>query len=441
MNKKELKKLSKGELIRMLIAEHQARQEQEQVILELKKQIKAIEGYLKAFDNPHTPSSKKHKRNTKKRDDGDNNDKPRFPGKPKGSNGGGVKLPEPDEVIEHTLDADPISGLPLGEPIGYWKKTEIDFPDKPIRVIEHRLMRYISPGTGEIVMADADLPRGIYGKNLWSVVAMLKNLTNSHEKIADFIRELGAPSFSSAEVQRIGDSFADKLEAKKGALLEEIRKAPYIHADETGMRRDGKNGYIWGIFTNHISLFHAAMSRARKNIEKLLPDYKGVMVVDGYNAYSNYALKQRCWAHLIREFKDYAKNNKEIEVQYIRLKALYEAIKALNAKPPDETEIRKAKGILEDIVICLKVIKGARKLVTLIENGGEDWFTALYHEGVPLHNNHAERELRKIVLLRKSIGCYRNEKGKRWIDIVVSILHTWKLQGLNIFQQLRVVAG
>ncbi|HLC85236.1 MAG TPA: transposase, partial [Candidatus Nanoarchaeia archaeon] len=58
---------------------------------------------------------------------------------------------------------------------------------------------------------------------------------------------------------------------------------------------------------------------------------------------------------------------------------------------------------------------------------------------VPLDNNHAERELRPIVLLRKVIGCYRNEKGQKWIDNVLSVLHTWKLQGKNLYQQLRII--
>lgn len=420
--KKELLRLSKRELIRRY--------------LELEERLEKVEHYLKSFDNPHTPSSKQRKKNTEKKD----NNKPRFPGKPQGSNGGGINLPEPDEVIEHTLIVCPISGLPLGKPIGYWKKTEIDFPDKPIRVIEHRIMKYVSPATGEIVTANVSLPKGIYGKNIKSIVAMLKNLTNSHEKIADFIRELGAPSFSDAEVQKITDGYADKLEEKRQSLLEELRKAPYVNADETGMRKDGQNGYIWGVFTNTISIFYAAMSRARENINKLLPNFKGVIVVDGYNAYDEFPLKQRCWAHLIREFKNYAKDNKEIEVQYRRLKVLYEILKLLNERPPDETEIQKSKWMLNDIVTCLKVIKGAKALVTLVENGGNDWFTALYYEGVPLHNNHAERELRPIVLLRKSIGCYRNEKGKRWIDIVVSVLHTWKLQGKNLFKSLSAIA-
>ena len=427
--KKELRKLSKNELIDLLLKEEEARQE-------LEKRVDKLEHYLKAFDNPHTPSSKQLKKNTEESKE----NKPRFPGKPHGSNGGGIKLPEPDEVIEHKLDICPISGLPLGKPVGYWKKTIIDFPDKPIKVIEHRIMKYISPTTGEIVWKEVEFPKNIYGKNLQSIVVMLKNLTNSHDKISDFIRELGAPSFSSAAVQNITDNFSDKLEGERQKMLEEIRTAPYVHADETGFRKDGQNGYVWGVFTKTISILDATMSRARTNIEKLLGNFKGVVVVDGYNAYDIFPKKQRCWSHLIREFKDYSEENEEIKIQYKRLKVLYEILKVLNNKPPNEKEIDKAKWILNDIVICLKVIKTAKGLVPLIENGGDDWFTALYYEGVPLHNNYAERELRPIVLLRKTIGCYRNEKGKRWIDIVVSVLHTWKLQNKNLFKSLTAIA-
>ena len=158
--KKKLRKFSKNELIQMLLDERKARQE-------LEKRIKKLEQYLKAFDNPHTPSSKQQKRNIKK----DNDEKtPRFPGKPVGSKGGGIRLPKPDKIVEHKLDICPISGLPLGKPVGYWKKTVIDFPDKPIMVVEHRIMKYISPATGEIVTADVSLPKGIYGKNIQSII-------------------------------------------------------------------------------------------------------------------------------------------------------------------------------------------------------------------------------------------------------------------------------
>lgn len=431
--KKELRKLSKNELI--------------DIILSLRERLLKVEQYLKAFDNAHTPSSKQLKKNTKtdesdeKEDDVSDEEqhKPRFPGKPKGSNGGGIKLPKPDKIEEHKLDVCPISGKQLGEPVGYRVKTIIDFPDKPIQTIEHRFMQYISPITGEIIEASIDLPNNIYGKNLQSIVIMLKNLTNSHVKIADFIQELGAPSFSHSTVKDIATKYIFALEPIQAEMLLSLKKESYLHSDETGFREDGNNGYVWGIFSQTRAIFLATRSRAAICFKNLIQGFKGVIVVDGYGAYDYYPLKQRCWAHLIREFKENAKQNNEIDVQFRRLLLIYEELKIYNTGPPDIDKIAKAKWILKDILSCLRPLNGTKKLRTYIENGGDDWFTALYHEGVPLHNNHAERELRSVVLLRKTIGCYRNWKGKRWIDVVMSVIHTWKLQGENIFQNLRTV--
>jgi transposase len=438
--KKELRQLSKNQLIDIIISHEE--------------KIIKIEHYLKAFDNAHTPSSKQLKKNTSSEKEKEHTEeaeennskeisseekkKPRYPGKPTGSNGGGVKLPSPDKIEEHTLDVSPISGLPLGNPIGYRIKTIIDFPDKPIQTIEHRFMQYKDPKTGEIVEAKSNLPNNIYGKNLQSVVVMLKNLTNSHIKIADFIQELGAPSFSHRTVQNIAMKYIFALEPEQKKILSEIKKESYIHSDETGFREDGINKYVWGIFTKIRVVFMAGKSRARKHFKKLIFCFNGVLVVDGYSVYDFYPLKQRCWAHLIRDFKELAKENHEIDIQFRRLLILYDKLKELNTGPPNEHEIKKVKWELNDIVTCLHTIKGASKLETLIKNGGDDWFTALYYPDVPLHNNHAERELRSIVLLRKTIGCFRNWKGKRWIDVVMSVIHTWKLQGQNIFQNLRI---
>jgi len=432
--KKELLGLSKRELIRRF--------------LNLEEELQKIKNYLKAFDNVHTPSSKQLKKNTKEEESekteseenssDEEKKKSRFPGKPKGSNGGGIKLPKPDKIEEHTLDVSPISGLLLGNPFGYRVKTIIDFPDKPIQTIEHRFMQYKDPKTGEIVEAECNLPNCIYGKNLQSIAIMLKNITNSHEKIADFLKELGAPSFSHSTVKDIATKYIFALEPNQKIILSEIKKEIYMNSDETGFRVDGINKYVWGIFTKTRAIFMAGKSRAHKHFKKLIRKFKGVLVVDGYGGYDYYKLKQRCWAHLIRDFKDLAKDNKEIDNQLRRLLILYETLKKLNAGPPDEKEISKTKWMLNDIVTCLHNIKGASKLETLIKNGRDDWFTALYYPDVPLHNNHAERELRSVVLLRKTIGCIRNWKGQRWIDVVMSVIHTWKLQGQNIFQNLRM---
>jgi hypothetical protein len=426
-SKKELRRLSKNQLI--------------DEIFYLREKLEKIERYLKAFENPHTPSSKQNKNNTKKKDDDNKPKKPRFPGKPKGSNGGGIKLPEADDVIEHDLDSSPISGLPLEEPIGHRIQTVIDFPDKPIITTKHIIYQYQDPATGEIVEPDVNLPKGIYGKNLQSIVIMLKDMINSKTSIAKFLKELGAPTFSHTTVQNISTNFILGLTSERNQILKELKQENHNHVDETGMRIDGINRYVWGLFSKTRAIFLAGVTRANFNFKKLIRNSKEiVIVVDGYKGYDYYALKQRCWSHLLRDFEDFAKNSKEIKVQYSRICKLYEYMKILNTKPPDEKEIAKAKWILNDIVTCLNTIKGTDKLVTLIKNGGNDWFTALYYEGVPLNNNLAERELRHVVLLRKVIGCIRNWKGKRWIEVVMSVLHTWRVQNKNIFENLKLYA-
>jgi hypothetical protein len=265
----------------------------------------------------------------------------------------------------------------------------------------------------------------------------------SNAKIADFIRNLGAPSFSSAEVQHIADKISKSIQQKKEEIHAEILKEPHMHCDETGFRRDGQNGYVWGIFTNTRAIIHASMSRARKNLNLLIKDFRGILVTDGYNAYDEYPLRHRCWAHHKRDFKENAKIDNQIDAQYLRFLQHYRHVQELKQKEKtegvriDQKTIDFTRWLFGDILACLKSCKNARKIRTLIENGGDDWFTALYFPGVPLDNNLAERGLRPLVLLKKIIGCYRNEKGKAWIENTKSVMYTWKLQELNPYTELK----
>lgn len=424
-DKNELRKLSKRELV--------------SIILYQEERLAKVEHYLKAFNNAHTPSSKQLKINTKEQDN-QVNGKPRFPGKPMGGNGGGIELPAPDKIVEHLLEFDPKTSQRLGNPIGYRVKTVIDFPEKPIEVIEHHIMQYLS-SSGLIIEPAVDLPTGIYGKNIQSITALLKSLVNSHEKVAEFMQELGAPSFSAATVQNICDNYSNKFAPTRQALLSELQKKPVVGADETLFRKDGQNGYVWGVFTDKIAIFEAADGRNRENIERLLPNFGGVIVTDGYGAYKIFARRQRCWAHQLRELKTLAKEVPDTRPQYERATKLYEQLKLLKEKPPNEEQIQNAKEELSNIASCLQTIKGAEKTATLIQNGGDDWFTALYYPGVPLDNNFSERGLRELVLLRKNIGCYRNNKGKKWIENTLSVLQTWKLQNKNRYQELQKIAS
>src|SRR3989338_7320654 len=145
---------------------------------------------------------------------------------------------------------------------GHENSASYRFPRETTSFTEHQMFRYFCPCCD--ILIEATGPRDVYGPHLRSAVTMLKNLTLSCQKIADFFRQLGAPTLSAAEVQHIIGEFADKLEQPMEAYLREALKNNFLHADETGMRRDGKNQQVWGIFTKFIAILTATAGRGRK---------------------------------------------------------------------------------------------------------------------------------------------------------------------------------
>ncbi|MGI5867915.1 MAG: IS66 family transposase [Kiritimatiellia bacterium] len=100
-------------------------------------------------------------------------------------------------------------------------------------------------------------------------------------------------------------------------LLGQYRAAAVKHADETGWRNDGANGYARGFFTRDTSVFllrdtrsgsvaREALGEGRAGEETLLADRFG-----GYNRFGGDI--QHCYAHLKRNTEDIVKKNPESE--------------------------------------------------------------------------------------------------------------------------------
>jgi len=419
MNKKELRQLSKNQLI--------------EIILNQEERLQGVERLLKAFDNPHTPSSKKQKRSKPPKNEG------RFPGKPNGSNGGGIRMPPADKCEEHTLDVCPSCRNALGETVKKTVQKQLDFPEKLAICTEHVISHYHCEHCNEDIATT--LISGRYGPRMKAFVARLKEQGLSCQETALTMREMGFLSFSPTTVVMVMVFFSNLLQPIREWLEKEILKAPYIHSDETGLRKDGQSGYVWGFFTKGIALLNAEISRGKYIAQNFLGKYTGVNVTDGYLGYADLVLRQRCWSHLIRDFKELAKKHNHMEVLYVRIKRLYSEIKVYTDDIPGEQTKEYFQFELDDIITCLNAHKSSRKLATLIKNGGEDWFTALDYPGVPFQNNLAERGLRRIVMHRKRMGCYRNDVGKNWINVCLSVMQTWRLQERNVFVNLVLMAN
>lgn len=401
---------------------------QQKQIDELKSELEKIKKILRAFDNPHTPSSKRKKKSNPPSKEG------RFPGKPKNGNGGGIRMPPADNVEEHSLGVCPSCKQSLGDPFKKTIQKQLDLPSKIAVCTEHVICHYHCDACNEDIAA-ADI-RGRYGPRIKAFAARLKEQGLSCQETASMIREMGFLSFCASTVVLIMVFFSTLLQPIRECLEKEILKSPYIHADETGLRKDGQAGQVWGLFTKGIALLNAELSRAKKIANKFLGKYFGVTVTDGYLGYADVAIRQRCWVHLIREFEDLTKKHDEAKILCTRIKSLYSQLKIYIDDKPSPQVKEYFQQELADIVVCLDVHQSCRKLATLIKNGGEEWFTALNYPGVPFQNNLAERGLRRIVMHRKRMGCYRNQVGINWINICLSVMQTWRFQGKNILANL-----
>lgn len=406
-----------------MVSWHQRVRELEEENKFLREKLAEFEKLFKAFDNPHTPPSKKLKKSKSPKKEG------RFPGKPPGSAGGGIRMPPVDKTEEHSLESCPDCHSDLGEPIHKTIQKQVDLPEKLAVCTEHIICQYRCGRCHKDISAMQ--LRGRYGPRIRALAARLKEQGLSCQETALTIKEMGFLSFSAATVVTIMVFFSVLLGPIRDRLEKEILKAPYIHADETGLRKDGQSGYVWGFFTKGIALLSAEMSRGKKIANNLLAGYLGVTVSDGYLGYDDVALRQRCWSHLIREFEELVKKHQEAEVFLERIREIYKQLVVYSDDIPSKQVKEDLHFQLEDIITCLDAVKWGRKLAGLIRNGGDDWFTALDYPGVPFQNNLAERGLRRIVMHRKRMGCYRNEVGVNWINVCLSVMQTWRLQEKN----------
>ena len=202
--------------------------------------------------------------------------------------------------------------------------------------------------------------------------------------------------------------------------LERIRCSPVVHADETGWRENGKNGYVWT----------PGRGRGRGGVvvdEVLGESFEGILVSDFYAAYHHYpGLKQRCWAHLLRDIhalkvlypEDGGLAQWALGVQ--RLYAKGREWAAAGGRPPSRGQLAVQA-----------------KLCRRIERHIKELFAFVSHPEAPSDNNAAERSLRHLVISRKISGGTRSQPGSDSKMTLASLFGTWRARGLNPFLECR----
>jgi transposase len=274
-------------------------------------------------------------------------------------------------------------------------------------------------------------PRSQYGNGLLAHVAVEHYLFG--RTLGQLEQQLGIGYGSLVGAMH---GLAKLLEKIPDRLIEVYRQAPVKHADETGWRNDGQNGYAWGFFTRDLSIFRLRKTRSASVAHEVFGDKKlpGVLVVDRYNGYNKLRVMiQYCYAHLLRQVKDLEKDfPDQIEIKtFVETFAplLATAMTLRNVETTDAGFKTQAARIVKKIKQAVNA-SAHHPAIQSVQDIFRQNEKRLYHwakdRTIPAENNLAERDLRSLVIARKNSFGSQSERGARTRETIMTILHTLK---------------
>lgn len=318
------------------------------------------------------------------------------------------------------------------------ERTVIDVEPLRRQTLQYQLQQKYCPHCRRTVRPRAPgvLKRHLFGNRLLAHVAVQHYLFGVTLGQLETQLDVG-----NGALQGAMHHLAQRLEPACEGLLQDYRQAPVKHADETGWRTDGCNGYAWLFCSKTISLFRFRQTRSGSVAQEVFGEepLNGVLVVDRYKGYNRAPCPlQYCYAHLLREVQDLQKEFPDhIEVSlFVSIFApLLSAAMQLRGRGLDLGEFRAQARQLKDQIIDWSENVAQHPGIQRIQDIFRDHPARLYHWAddpqVPAENNAAERQLRPLVIARKISFGSQSEKGARTREVLMSVLHTLRKSGAD----------
>ena len=157
----------------------------------------------------------------------------------------------------------------------------------------------------KVNLKDAVVGRQRLGVNLVSLIATLREEGRLPIRIIQwYLKTVHQLHMSVGGIVQVIHGVAKQAQGAVAEVLEQIRASPVVHADETGWRQDGANGFVW-TFSTPTERYFLRRGRNKEVVDEVLDASFSGVVSDFYAAYNHYpGPKQRCWAHLLRDIHE-----------------------------------------------------------------------------------------------------------------------------------------
>lgn len=327
----------------------------------------------------------------------------------------------------------------------------VEVPKIEPDVTEHRLNAVLCTcGCVTRAKLPRGTPRGMCGPNLMAIITLLVGVyhLSRRDAVACIGDVLGIP-IALGTLSKVEGRVAVMLEPahqQAGAL---VKRARAKHADATGWFRKAASRTLWVIGSRLATVFHIVPNGSREEFRKLVGTL-GVLITDRGSQFGFWAMERRqiCWAHLIRKYIAFTEHDDPRVAQLGEtLVLLTQALLAQWHNVRDGTMSREA---FQDFVASLRpVFEGhlARGVdlrlagvsgacANMLAHADALW-TFAFVLGVDPTNNRAERDLRGFVTWRRRGFGSQSERGDRFAERIMTVVHTLRRQDRHVLSFLR----
>jgi transposase len=358
-----------------------------------------------------------------------------------------VFVPKHCEHCQATLPAQAQPGDP--EPTRF---QTIELPVLVAEVTEYQGHARTCPACGHVTRAS--IPAAIRAHSVEPrLTATLSYLTGCHGLSKRAVEEIAEAVFAApvalGTVANLEQEMSAALAAPHQEALTAVRTAEVKHADETSWKEAGKLRWLWGAATARVAAFAIHAQHGALGLAALLgATIYGILCTDRLAVYEQVLAEYRqvCWAHLKRDFQKLVdRGGASVRLGREGLLIVRKVFAAWHAFQDGVCTRAQLEDRLAPVVCQMSRLltrgqsstdKSAARFCANVGKVEVALWTFVVVEGVEPTNNFMERLLRRAVLWRKrSFGCW-SEAGCRFVERILTVVQTRRLQRQNVLEYL-----
>ncbi len=289
-----------------------------------------------------------------------------------------------------------------------------------------------------------------YGANVHALVGYMSTLQSiPFKRMVDILNNVFGLQMSQGTVSNILQRMRKKAAVAMNEIRDEIGQSEVVGADETGVRINGQQHWVWTFQTEALTYMTVDKGRGKAVIDKHFPEGlpKSILVTDRHASYFNMDVKdhQICLAHLLRNLICLSQTVPDSDWPAEMMALLRKAIHLKHMSPqdtPPDNEVERIREELDELIDYIPLIEDEEQQKTIkdfvlnLQPKKEFLLTFLTHPAVPADNNASERSVRPVKTKMKVSGQFKNKDGAESYTALHSIMQTARKNNRDPFAAL-----